>query len=144
MKRGWTASTLACALLRAGGVEIDGIFYCPHHPGDGCSCRKPRTGLVDQAERELGFARDQLFVIGDKPCDIELGTAAGATTLLVRTGYGREVELAGTAQPDYIVDHLEHAAVVIAQQLNGRGQLCDGLWKEALVRSSPHRPCAGG
>ena len=56
-------------------------------------------------------------VIGDKECDIELGRQLGATTLLVRTGYGSELEKAGGVSADYVVDDLSQAAVVIERLL---------------------------
>jgi len=45
--------------------------------------------------------------------DVELGHRAGATTILVRTGYGRQVELGGAARPDYVADDLLDAARII-------------------------------
>ena len=42
-------------LLAGENVTLDGIYYCPHVDEDGCNCRKPRTGLAEQAARELGF-----------------------------------------------------------------------------------------
>ena len=97
-------------LLLAEGVELDGIYVCPHTPADGCSCRKPLPGLMLQAARALGFDSAGTFVIGDKPCDIELGRGLGATTILVRTGYGAEHEAARTVEPDYVADDLVAAA----------------------------------
>lgn len=102
-------------LLSAEGVQLDGIYFCPHLSEDHCECRKPRTGLVVQAAAALGFDPRQSFVIGDKPCDIELGQALGATTVLVRSGYGAEVEANATAHPDYVADDLCNAASVIAE-----------------------------
>ena len=101
-------------LLLAVGVELDGIYVCPHTPADGCSCRKPLPGLLLQASRELGFDPAGAFVIGDKPCDIELGRGVGATTILVRTGYGAEHEAAGTVAPDHVADDLVAAAEFIS------------------------------
>ena len=71
---------------------LDGIYVCPHKPDDDCACRKPSLGLLHQASSELGFEMQDSIVIGDKPCDIDMGHAAGAVTFLVRTGYGAEVE----------------------------------------------------
>ena len=82
-------------LLAAEGVTIDGIYVCPHVPEDQCRCRKPLPTLLEQAARELGFEPRDCFAIGDKPSDIEMGRAVGATTVLVRTGYGAEHEAAG-------------------------------------------------
>jgi D-glycero-D-manno-heptose 1,7-bisphosphate phosphatase len=107
-------------LLAADGVRLDGIFFCPHVPEDHCECRKPRPGLVEQAAAALGFDPRQSFVIGDKPCDIELGQAVGATTVLVRSGYGAEVEAQASARPDFVADDLLDAATVIAAQIAGR------------------------
>lgn len=101
------------ALLETEGVRLDGIYVCTHHPDDGCACRKPGTGLLQAAVAELGFDPAASFVIGDKATDIEFGRRAGVTTILVRTGYGAEVERAGRAAPDYIVDDFAVAARLI-------------------------------
>lgn len=104
-------------LLAAEGVYLDGIYYCPHTPSDRCLCRKPQIGLMEQAMQELEFNPQDSFVIGDKPCDIELGQRVGATTLLVRTGYGAEFAASGVIAPDGVVDDLTEAALVIEQRL---------------------------
>ncbi|MEX2121727.1 MAG: HAD hydrolase-like protein [Pirellulales bacterium] len=65
------------------------------------------------AAAQLGFRPAEAFVIGDKACDIELGRAVGATTLLVRTGYGLQAALDPAVAPDYVVDDLWQAAQVI-------------------------------
>ena len=106
-----------CELLEAEGVHLDGIFFCPHKPEDDCSCRKPRVGLVKKAAAELGFDPRTSFVIGDKPCDIEMGRQVGARTLLVRTGYGAQVEAEGAARPDYVAEDLPEAARIIQRLL---------------------------
>lgn len=96
-------------LLRAEGVELAGIYYCPHAPEAQCACRKPRTGMLEQAARELDFPLSACAVIGDKPADVDLGKNAGAAlTVLVRTGYG-EKSAAGCA-PDAVVADLTEAA----------------------------------
>lgn len=100
-------------LLKDEGVELEGIYFCPHKPEDNCSCRKPKTGLVEQAVKEHNFNPKKCFVIGDKGLDVELGEAINATTFLVRTGYGAEVEKEKKVKPDYIVDDLLEAAGII-------------------------------
>jgi D-glycero-D-manno-heptose 1,7-bisphosphate phosphatase len=104
-------------LLEAEGVHLDGIYFCPHTPEDNCQCRKPRPGLVELAVQELGFDPQASFMIGDKACDIELGQRVGATTFLVRTGYGARVAAQGIVTPDYVVDDLRDAARVIRRLL---------------------------
>lgn len=100
-------------LLAAHGVTLDAIYHCPHLPSDACACRKPGPLLIERAAADLGFDPASVFVIGDKPCDIDLGRGVGATTLLVRTGYGAGHEAAGDAAADFVVDDLPEAARVI-------------------------------
>jgi D-glycero-D-manno-heptose 1,7-bisphosphate phosphatase len=82
-------------LLGEEGARIDGIYYCPHHPKAGsspyttvCDCRKPGTGMIDRAARDLGIDVKQSYVVGDKWSDVESGQRAGALSILVRTGFG--------------------------------------------------------
>lgn len=100
-------------LLLAEGVRLDGIYYCPHTPEDGCKCRKPEVGMVEQAARQLGFDPSECVVIGDKRCDIDLGRRVGAKTILVRTGYGAQEESSRIVAPDFVVDNLQDAAELI-------------------------------
>ena len=104
-------------LLQQHGVRLSGIYFCPHSPADVCGCRKPEVGLGHRAAADLGFDLTESFVIGDKESDIAFGKRLGATTLLVRTGYGREVELRSQHGADYIIDDLREASSVIAHHL---------------------------
>lgn len=108
-------------LLRVEGVRLDGIYVCPHRPEARCACRKPGTALLERAARELRFDPRSSFVIGDKACDIELGRKVGATTFLVRTGYGAQTLADLALAPDYVVDDVRHAASVIRTLLAGGG-----------------------
>ena len=70
--------------LAAQGARIDAFYYCPHHP-DGnvaaytmrCDCRKPGTGMLEQAARDWHIDRVRSFMIGDKDIDIAAATAFG-------------------------------------------------------------------
>jgi D-glycero-D-manno-heptose 1,7-bisphosphate phosphatase len=104
-------------MLAEAGLVLDGLYFCPHTPDDNCACRKPRIGLIEVAAKELGFDPAACFMIGDKTCDIEMGQRAGATTLLVRTGYGKEQASSMDTPPDYIVDDLLDAAQTIRECL---------------------------
>lgn len=58
------------------GAHIDALYYCPHTPDDGCDCRKPKTGLVERARKDLGESEE--FVIGDRDeIDGEMARRAG-------------------------------------------------------------------
>jgi D-glycero-D-manno-heptose 1,7-bisphosphate phosphatase len=100
-------------LLEIEGIFLDALYFCPHSPIDNCSCRKPRTGLIELAAKELDFNPQDCFVIGDQASDIALGQRVGATTFLVRTGYGTQVASDMTVNPDYIVEDLWAASQVI-------------------------------
>ncbi len=104
-------------LLTSEKITLDGIYYCPHVDEDGCDCRKPRTGLAEQAARELGFDAATAFVIGDKAIDVELAEALGAASILVRTGYGAATEQKGNCRPDYVADDLSAAADTILRSV---------------------------
>ncbi len=66
------------------GARVDGIYYCPHHPDNGCSCRKPKPGLILQAAADLDIDLKSSFMVGDQPRDIATGKAAGCRTILIR------------------------------------------------------------
>jgi heptosyltransferase-2 len=65
---------------------FDGFYYCPHHPDEKCSCRKPEPGLLMRARNDFDIDLKRSFVVGDKESDILLAKAVGATAVLVRTG----------------------------------------------------------
>jgi D-glycero-D-manno-heptose 1,7-bisphosphate phosphatase len=112
-------------LLEAEGIHLEGIYFCPHTPEDGCYCRKPRPGLIERAAKEFDFDLQASFVIGDKPADIELGREVGATTFLVRTGYGAEFADDPTVNPDYVADDLSAAAQTIQSLLDANERRVD-------------------
>ncbi|MBN2450480.1 MAG: HAD family hydrolase [Lentisphaeria bacterium] len=108
-------------LLAAEGVRLDGIYWCPHRPEEGCRCRKPAPGLIEQACRDAGWDLRRSVVIGDKACDIEQGKACGLRTILVTTGYGD----AGDAAPDAVASSLDEAARWLAHQPESRAPLSE-------------------
>ena len=73
--------------VEAQGGRIDAIFFCPHHPNDGCACRKPKPGLIEQAQRQYGLDLTSATMIGDSARDIECGIRSGCgRTILVQSG----------------------------------------------------------
>ncbi len=90
------------------GAGVDAIYYCPHLPGDGCSCRKPGTELFHRAAAELGLALTRSYVVGDQEIDILAGHAARCQTVLVETGPAPCTSDA--ARPDHRAPTLYEAA----------------------------------
>ncbi|GJL62136.1 MAG: hypothetical protein NPIRA04_07900 [Nitrospirales bacterium] len=72
-------------ILAQGGGGLDGIFFCPHLPDDGCDCRKPKAGLIRQAVETLSVSTVHSYMVGDKRSDMELAGTVGAIGVLVTT-----------------------------------------------------------
>jgi D-glycero-D-manno-heptose 1,7-bisphosphate phosphatase len=123
-----THATLG-AEFEAGGAPIAGWYYCPHHPEAVvadfkcvCECRKPATGLVTAAARELNLDLRASWVVGDQWRDIEVAHRTGARSILVRTGYGRRLEHNwpdGISRPTLVSDNLIAAAAQILDHREG-------------------------
>ncbi|MBN4075064.1 MAG: D-glycero-beta-D-manno-heptose-1,7-bisphosphate 7-phosphatase [SAR86 cluster bacterium] len=81
-----------CSLVENASGNINAIFYCPHGPDEGCSCRKPLPGMLNQIEDELNLSVENAFFIGDTEKDIDVALAKHCLPVLVRTGKGAAVE----------------------------------------------------
>lgn len=93
-------------LVIAAGGMIDGIYYCPHRPDEGCTCRKPLPGMLDAIARDLGQPLAGAPVVGDSLRDLEAGLARGCTPYLVRTGKGAATEAKLQAIDSPLLAHL--------------------------------------
>lgn len=76
-------------IAQAGG-RMDRIYFCPHAPEAGCTCRKPQPTMLYWAAADLGLDLEGSFLVGDWVDDIRAGHSVGCTTLLVRTGRGEQ------------------------------------------------------
>ena len=86
---------MSADLARA-GARIDGYYFCPHHPRAirddlrlECECRKPKAGMIRQAQAAFDIDLSRSFVVGDKLADVGLAASVGAPGLLVKTGHGQ-------------------------------------------------------
>jgi len=113
-------------LASEGGAKLDALYYCPYlSPGAGginpeftrwSTWRKPNTGMLVAAAWEWDLDLKQSFVVGDKATDIDMAHNAGATGILVQTGYGAKVlkgDYQHRTQPDYIATDLGEAVTWI-------------------------------
>ncbi|MFA5322206.1 MAG: HAD family hydrolase [Smithella sp.] len=78
---------------------INNFYYCPHHPTEGtvpyrrvCDCRKPAPGMLVRAAQDLNIDLAKSYLIGDRLNDMEAAKKAGVKGILVRTGYGSELQ----------------------------------------------------
>lgn len=72
-------------VAEAGG-RIDGFYLCPHHPNEGCACRKPQPGLLQEAAADFNFPLYEATFIGDAITDYQAAQAVGCRSILVRSG----------------------------------------------------------
>ena len=73
-------------LLELEDAALDAIYFCPHHPDDGCRCRKPNVGMVERAVSELQLDFRRFYLIGDHARDIQLAHRVGAKSILLTPG----------------------------------------------------------
>ncbi len=88
------------------GDRIDGFYYCPHHPEDGCSCRKPNLGMIEAACADFEIDLAGSWMVGDKRLDMETGHNAGIGTAMVLTGYGADDVATLDRRPNFVADDL--------------------------------------
>lgn len=101
-------------------VELDGIYFCPHHPQaidekyrQECECRKPKPGMLLDAQQELNIDMAASYMVGDKLDDLLAGQAANVgTRVLVRSG--KAVTAEGEALADMVINGLADLPAAIA------------------------------
>ena len=100
-------------LLEQEDAALDAIYFCPHHPDDGCHCRKPNVGMVERAVSELQLDLRRSYLIGDHARDIQLAKRVGATAVLLTSALVDEQALemlrAEQAMPDVVAPSMAEA-----------------------------------
>jgi len=102
-------------LFERQGIHFSGVYYCPHAPEENCNCRKPATGLIEQAVMELDIDVKHSWMIGDKLSDVQTGLNTGMKSILFRNHpSNKEKEIQPDFQSDewqpivdYILNHEE-------------------------------------
>jgi D-glycero-D-manno-heptose 1,7-bisphosphate phosphatase len=121
--------SLMCDLVEQEGGTISTVVYCPHHPDEGCRCRKPAPGLLEQIADELQISVAGAWFVGDAEKDIELAVAMECVPILVRTGKGVETEARlkrVNRLPSLVFDDLAKAAdFILEHPANNRGVVKD-------------------
>ena len=90
------------ALAQLGG-RIDAMFYCPHAADDNCTCRKPKTGMIDDISRRFSVDLREVFAVGDSLRDLQAFHDAGCKPMLVRSGKGEETLAQGNLPPNTLI-----------------------------------------
>lgn len=114
--------------LARAGTTLNGIYYCPHHPTEGCApyrvtceCRKPKPGMVQRACTDLGLDAGGSYVVGDQMSDMELAAQVGAMGILIDTSASsRQEDLSADSRNPFCwrtVEDFWSAAESIVQNL---------------------------
>ncbi len=103
--------------LAAEAAGIDAFYYCPHRPEDRCPCRKPGTGLLEQALREHHLDPHRSAMVGDRVLDVIAGESLGLLTGFISGGprseeRNRELRASGR-HPDVVADSFLQAVLRI-------------------------------
>jgi D-glycero-D-manno-heptose 1,7-bisphosphate phosphatase len=100
-------------------LNVDDIFYCPHYPPEDeeiipyniyCNCRKPAPGMITEATKKHKIDLKKSYLVGERESDILAGINAGVSTVLVKTGYGKDWA-DNKIKPDYIFENLKEFAL---------------------------------
>lgn len=90
-------------LIHAAGGDLHAITWCPHGPDEGCRCRKPEPGLLEQISQRLDLDLNGAIMVGDALRDLQAGQAMGCQAVLVRTGKGEKTLAAGEGLEEVLV-----------------------------------------
>ena len=74
-----------CREAREYGGEINFIYFCPHHWEDNCECRKPKSGMFIEAQKDLNFDLTNVYFIGDDLRDGQAAKSAGCKFKLLES-----------------------------------------------------------
>jgi D-glycero-D-manno-heptose 1,7-bisphosphate phosphatase len=96
----------------AGELALDGFYTCWHDDHDGCNCRKPKAGLLEQAAREHQVDLGSSYMVGDRWRDVAAGRAAGCRTIFLDYGYAEKKP----DRPDFVCCSLTEAVAWIEKE----------------------------
>lgn len=99
--------------LNKRGIFLSGDYRCPHIKEDNCNCRKPKTGMLEEAARNFNLDLRECWMIGDSLSDIQAGKNAGCRTIHVLTGEHEPVSYA-----DFVAIDMMGAADYILNNKN--------------------------
>ena len=134
-------------LLGRQGAYVDRLYYCPHHPDKGfagerpelkteCACRKPGTGMIDQAVVDLNVSRERSWLIGDSSVDMATARNAGIRSILVETGYAG-LDYRSWIAPDFSMPDLSQAVNFVLESfpemLENARRLTEGIEPRSVV-----------
>ncbi|HBX15820.1 MAG: D,D-heptose 1,7-bisphosphate phosphatase [Candidatus Magasanikbacteria bacterium GW2011_GWC2_41_17] len=95
------------------GVKIENIYTCPHAIKENCNCRKPKTGLIEQANKDFQIAKNKSWVIGDRISDIVLAQTSGMKSIFIKS----KLHALDDIKSDFVAENLCEAVEYINKNL---------------------------
>jgi len=93
------------------GINISGVFCCPHGPDDGCGCRKPNIGMVKSTQKLFDIDFENSWLIGDKNSDIMMAKNSGIkNTIQVKSGHSFDQN---NSKADFVLDSIKDIKNII-------------------------------
>ncbi|KYK28097.1 hypothetical protein AYK20_01675 [Thermoplasmatales archaeon SG8-52-1] len=96
--------------IKESGGRIEKIYFCPHHPDDGCNCRKPKPGMLLKAIKENNIDPEKSFMVGDRMMDVKAGKKVGCTSIIIPSELGKKEMIESSVKPDYVAKDLIDAS----------------------------------
>ena len=106
-------------LLRAQDGKLDAVYYCPHHPDEGCACRKPNIAMIQQAAEKFSLDLPLCYVVGDKCSDLEAAHRAGAQGILVLSSDYSDAAVRGRDAGQFSIAHVAESFVQAVDWIEG-------------------------
>ena len=90
-------------------LPIDRVYVCYHDSQDNCDCRKPKPGMLKQAQQDFNIDFQKSFVVGDRWRDVDAGNAVGCRTLFMDYQYDESLR----TQPSFIIHKIRQVLDIV-------------------------------
>ena len=107
------------SLLDVGYGKLDAVYFCPHHPNDGCLCRKPGVAMIQQAAKEFSLDVSQCYLVGDKASDLEAAYNAGMKGVLVMSSDYSQAAVTASHLGRFPIAHIAQSFVQAVDWIEG-------------------------
>jgi len=113
MKKGIEINNYIIKILKDNNIIINAVYFCPHRPDEGCNCRKPQTGLIEEAKKDFNIDFEKSYYFGDKKTDMELAKKVGIKSVFLLTGEGKKYINKLDFKPDFVLYNLKNVYKIL-------------------------------
>jgi D-glycero-D-manno-heptose 1,7-bisphosphate phosphatase len=128
------------SLVYSAGGRIDSFYICPHHPDDGCACRKPKPGLLLQAATGFNLDLTACVFVGDSYTDYQAAQTVGCAAILVQSGrQGSQLPSLLTNHPivPIVPDIVAAVSIILADPIQPHRRPEDASIPPTSLRADP-------